>query len=827
MEHFSYTAHIVTATSLLLLIAAGTLSFTKRFKLPFTVTLVLVGMCLTALAQSLPGYFGALAEVKISHDLIIFIFLPTLVFESTFNMDVHYLRKNLGAALTLAVPGLLLSTAIIGGIVALVTDLPLDAALVLGAILSATDPVAVIALFKQLGAPKRLTILMEGESLLNDATAIVLTKILLGVLVAGSISGATLGKGVFDFVVLFLGGAISGIILGWITSILLGMVESDALIEISLTTAAAYLSFLLAEELLHVSGIMATVGAGLTIGGWGRIKISPPVREYLEHFWEYMAFLANAFIFLLVGMKVSLPDLWQSLDILAIVIVAMTLARAVAVYGLVPLMNRLPGTDPINFKYQTVMLWGGLRGAIALAIVLSLENFAHSALFTVIVIGAVLFTLLVQGFSMDWLMRKLGLDQAPLMDQMATKEFHLSAQRKALELIPQLQRGRQFSESIIENIQHEISENLERAEKEITALRKERIEHDSEQALLFLRTFAEERACYAELFAQGHINEQSYRQLLLTLNSQTEALRQKGRYITIQTHKWRRRLEPYVHNFLQRYKRLAIISARWHLKRLTINYENDWAHYQGSSQVLEHLEELGTMESASPIVIREVEIHYLEWQRRARRQLDAMAQQHPEFVSLMQERLARRMVLITSINKAGSYADRGILPQAMAEHIQDDLRLQVKALRKLAINKMQVGPIELLRKVPVFQNISEAALEHIALNMHTRTYAPREMVVEQNTSGDRLYMIAHGVLRIYKEQGWETTDVATLMAGDHYGEESLFENVENTANIVSVTPSTVYVLRRRALENCLQAHSEIHLGICELNPRASGTEAPR
>lgn len=825
MEHFSYTAHIVTTTTLLLLIAAGTLSFTKRFKLPFTVTLVLVGMLLTGLAHTVPTYFGALEKVKISHDLIIFIFLPTLVFESTFNMDVHYLRKNLGAALTLAVPGLLLSTAIIGGIVALVTDLPLDAALVLGAILSATDPVAVIALFKQLGAPKRLTILMEGESLLNDATAIVLTKILLGVLVAGSFSGATLGRGVLDFVVLFLGGAIAGIILGWITSILLGMVESDALIEISLTTAAAYLSFLLAEEVLHVSGIMATVGAGLTIGGWGRIKISPPVRVYLEHFWEYMAFLANAFIFLLVGMKVSLPAIWQSLDILAIVIVAMLLARAAAVYGLVPFLNRLPGADPISFRYQTVMLWGGLRGAIALAIVLSLDNFAHTPLFTAIVIGVVLFTLLIQGFSMKWLMRRLGLDQPPLMDVMATKEFYLSTQRKALELIPQLQRGRQFSESIIENIQHEIGENLKNAEQEITALRHEKVARDGEQALLFLRTFAEERACYAELFTLGHINEQSYRQLLLTLSSQTEALRQKGKYITIQTHRWRRKLEPYLHSFLQRNKRLAIISARWHLKRLTINYENDWAHYQGASQVLEHLQELGTMESASPIIIREVEIHYQEWQRRARSQLDVMAQQHPEFVSLMQERLARRMVLISAINEAGDYAERGILPQAMAEHIQDDLRIQVKGLRGLTVNKMQIGPIELLRKVPLFQNLSEAALDHIALNLHARTYAPREVVVEQDTTGDRLYLIAHGVLRISQENGMETTDIATLMAGDHYGEESLLEKVKNTANIVSVTPSSVFVLRRRALENCLQAHSDIHLGVCELDENPPDKQA--
>lgn len=817
MEDLSHTAHIVTATVMLLLIAAGTLAFTKRFKWPFTVTLVLVGMVITFLVRAYPEYFGMLGMLEISHDLIIFIFLPTLIFESTFNMDVQRLRKNLGAALMLAVPGLLLSTAIIGGIVSLVTDLPLTAALVLGAILSATDPVAVIAMFKQLGAPKRLVVLVEGESLLNDATAIVLTKILLGVLVAGSFSGQVIGSGIVDFIVLFLGGVFLGVVLGWIASLLLGMVESDALIEISITTAAAYLSFLLAEEVFHVSGIMATVGAGLVIGGWGRIKISSPVRVYLEHFWEYMAFLANAFIFLLVGMKVSLPDLWQSLDVLGVVIVAMLLARAVVVYGLVPILNRLPDADPINFKYQTVMLWGGLRGAIALAIVLSLKDFAHSSLFTAVVIGAVLFTLLVQGFSMKSLMRRLGLDQPPLMDVMARMEYRLSAQRKALELIPQLRRGEQFSESIIENIQHEISENIASAQQEISKFRQEMIEPESEQALLFLRTFAEERACYAELFARGHINEQSYRQLLLTLSTQTEALRHKGKYVSIQTHRLRRKLEPYLHAFLKRHARLAILNARWYLRRLTINYENDWAHYQGANQVLEHLHELGTLESASPIVVRQVEIHYQEWRRRARKQLDATALQHPEFISLMQERLARRMVLITAVTKAGSYAERGILPHAVAEHIQEDLRLQIKALRGIAVNQMQMGPAELLRKIPLFQNLSEAALEHIALNMQTRTFEAREKVVHQDTAGDRLYLIARGVLRVYQKHGRETTDIATLIAGDHYGEGALLDSMRNTANVISVTPSTVYVLRRKSLENCMQAHSEIHFGQCTLD----------
>ena len=681
MAHLSHTAHIVITTIVLLMIAAGTLALTKRFRLPFTVVLVLVGMLLISLVRAYPDYFGLLGVLEISHDLILFIFLPTLIFESTFNMDVHQLRRNLGAVLVLAIPGLLISTALIGGIVSLLTDLPLVAALLLGAILSATDPVAVIALFKELGAPKRLVVLLEGESLFNDASSIVLSKILIGVLAAGTFSVQVVGSGFLEFLVLFFGGIAAGIVFGWIAGILLGMVLADALIEISITTVAAYLSFLLAEHVLHVSGVMATVGTGLMLGGWGRIKISPPVRTYLESFWAYMAFLANAFIFLLVGMKVSLPELWQSLGTIAIVVVAMLLARAATIYGLIPIVNRLPGGRHVNVKYQTAMWWGGLRGAIALAIVLSLYESPYSELLTSVVIGVVLFTLLVQGFSMKRVMHWLGLDQPPLLDIFVRLEYRLRSQQKALELIPQLQHHGQFSEKIAEDIKRDLEGVMRETQQEVAAFREKKIDQERETALLFLRAFAEEQACFSDLFSQGHISEQAYRQLLLTLSTQAEALRQEGHYVSIQTHRLRRKYEPRVYGFLDRHPVLAILSERWRAKRLAINYENDWAHYQSTGQVLEWLTELAKLESIAPEVIEQVRSHYTQWHERAKRQLDALAERFPGFSSAMQERLAQRMVLITASTTAETYYERGILPETTVEHIQDELRSQIATLR--------------------------------------------------------------------------------------------------------------------------------------------------
>uniref|UniRef100_UPI003D144461 cation:proton antiporter n=1 Tax=Sedimenticola sp. TaxID=1940285 RepID=UPI003D144461 len=314
MQHASHIADLVGGIVALLIVAVATLALSKKLRLPNTVILVMMGIALAQLAGNAGYGIPILHELAISPDLILYVFLPALIFDSALHLNPRTLRHNLGPILTLAVPGLLLSTGLIGLIVWLATPIPLEGALLLGAILSATDPVAVVSLFRQLGAPERLTTLVEGESLFNDATAIVLARILIGVIAAGTLSSETVTSGILDFFVLFIGGLLVGAALGFVVAFVIGLVESDPLIEIPLTTALAYLSFLVAERNFEVSGVMATIGAGLVIGGWGKVKISPSVQVYLENFWGQMAFIANALIFLMLGLRVEPQILLNSLD---------------------------------------------------------------------------------------------------------------------------------------------------------------------------------------------------------------------------------------------------------------------------------------------------------------------------------------------------------------------------------------------------------------------------------------------------------------------------------------------------------------------------------
>jgi CPA1 family monovalent cation:H+ antiporter len=272
--HFSITVLIA-----LLLIASGVAMATKWVRLPYTLALVVVGLVIS------PMHF--LPVVHVSPELILLVFLPALLFEAAWNLKLHHLRENLWPILTMATVGVSLSVGIIGMILHYGIGLGWSSALIFGAIISATDPVSVLALFKKLGAPKRLTTIIEGESLFNDGTAVVVFRILLGI-VAGTTAFNSTGQLIFssvrDFSLVVFGGVAVGAIIGIIASTLTSYFD-DHLLEITLTTIVAYGSFLLAEE-MHVSPVIAVLVAGLILGNYGRQKgMSPTTQVAVNSFW--------------------------------------------------------------------------------------------------------------------------------------------------------------------------------------------------------------------------------------------------------------------------------------------------------------------------------------------------------------------------------------------------------------------------------------------------------------------------------------------------------------------------------------------------------------
>ena len=399
------------------LIFAASISaiFVKKARLPYTIGLLIVGIGIGYLSSRV-DMLAPLREVQLTPDIILFLILPTLLFEASINIDSRLLSRNLVPILLLATVGLLISTVIVGVGISAVTPLTLGAALVFGALISATDPVAVIALFKELGVPKRLSTLVDGESLFNDATAIVVFNILIVIITTGTaFSASVVISGVGQFLLVFRGGLLAGVTLGAAMLWIIALERSDHMVQAALTSVLAYLAFIVAEHLLEVSGVMAVVAAGILTSWAGMRVFDDSMRRYLTEFWELMAFLANSMIFLLMGLTEYhlFADLGRYNDTLGYILIGFMLtiiARFLVVYGLTPLANRLAPKARVERDDKAVIFWGGLRGASPLALALGLPaDFEHRIMIIDLTLGVVLMSLLIQGISVSWLLRKLGL----------------------------------------------------------------------------------------------------------------------------------------------------------------------------------------------------------------------------------------------------------------------------------------------------------------------------------------------------------------------------------------------------------------------------------
>jgi CPA1 family monovalent cation:H+ antiporter len=422
----------------LLLLAAIVSMITERARIPYTVGLVLVGL---GIALVIPNPI----QTAITPELILAVLVPPLIFEAAFHIDVNDLRRDIGLILTLAVPGVLITMLFVGGVLDFTTALDFSPALIFGALIAATDPVAVIALFRSLGAPRRLQVLLEGESLFNDGTAIVLFGLMLSI--AGlqplSIGGLVISfegpLGLLSiipvFLIVALGGLLVGGILGIIASQLIERID-NYLIEITLTTVLAFGAYLVAEEVLHVSGVLAVVAAGLATGNTGPRGMSATTRIVLVNFWEYAAFLANSFVFLLIGLEIDPALFLENGTMIVVAILAVLVARAVSIYGLSWVGREVP------FRWKHIMYWGGLRGAISLALALSLPADTPSlGALRAMAFGVVLFTLLVQGLSMGPFIRRLGLvERNEAKDEFERRHARAIALRSAHDRLGEMHR---------------------------------------------------------------------------------------------------------------------------------------------------------------------------------------------------------------------------------------------------------------------------------------------------------------------------------------------------------------------------------------------------
>jgi CPA1 family monovalent cation:H+ antiporter len=374
---------------------------TRRWPLPSSVVLVIVGLAIALIgpAVSVP------TALPVSPDLLLAIVLPGLVFEAAFRTDLEDLRPAAIRILLLGIPGVVVVAAIVAAVLAATTILQPTEAFVVGAMVAATDPAAVLATFRRVPVPAALATTVEMESLVNDGTGIVLFG-----LAIEAIRGPVAPSGaVVTFVAVVAGSGALGALLGWLAGRLVRLVD-DHLIELSITIVLAYGTYLLAAQ-FGGSGVIATLLAAGVFGMAAREGLSDRATETIDVVWELAAFLLTAAVFLLVGVSIAPGILADAVGPIAWGIVAVLVARAVVVYGLLGGASRLVirGSDAIPTGWLHVLFWAGLRGAVSVALALSLpEDLPNRTLLQAITFGIVLFTLLVQGTTVPWLVRRSG-----------------------------------------------------------------------------------------------------------------------------------------------------------------------------------------------------------------------------------------------------------------------------------------------------------------------------------------------------------------------------------------------------------------------------------
>jgi CPA1 family monovalent cation:H+ antiporter len=419
------TLELIRLFVLLVGAAALVTLLARRINLPYTVALVGFGIVAGALGQPL--------RVEITPELVLVVLLPALIFEASYQTDFAKLRPSLGGVLLLTGPGVFVSAALIAAALHFGAGLAAPQAFVVGAMLSATDPAAVIATFKSLGSPRRLSTLVEAESVFNDGTGIVVFAIAVA-FVTRPVGPLEIG---FSFISVTIVSTALGAIAGYAASHILPSV-GDHLIEISLSVVLAYGTYLAADA-LHQSGVIATAVAGIVLGNYGRrLGLSDKTEEALDTVWEFVAFLATAFVFLVVGFAIAVHSLVDVAMPIAWAIVATLAARAIIVYGFLggwrlaqrawtgrasaaakPARPRKSASaarpvkggrnEVIPFDWLHVIFWSGLRGAVSTALALSLPtDFPDRAQLQAITFGVVLFTMVVQATTAELVVARWG-----------------------------------------------------------------------------------------------------------------------------------------------------------------------------------------------------------------------------------------------------------------------------------------------------------------------------------------------------------------------------------------------------------------------------------
>jgi NhaP-type Na+/H+ or K+/H+ antiporter len=783
------------AYTILFLIAALTLGAATRhlsrfIRLPYTVALLLIGIGLGAAAKAhwLDFHAVPLGEA-ISHaatidpHLILFVFLPTLLFESAFCMDTHVFRRSVKTVLVLAVPGLIVATALTAVIARYLFpwSWSWEAAFMFGAVVSATDPVAVVALLKELGVDKRLGTLIEGESLFNDGTAIVVFMVFYEAVRVGGFEGSPIAV-IGQFIWISAGGILLGIAIGAVTIWWIRHVMNDAMVEITVTIVAAYIAFQTAEQLLHVSGVLATVTLGLMLASIGRTRISPEVEGFLHRFWETAAYLANTLVFVLVGVVIavkssfSMRDVWIALGLY----IGITIIRAAVVGAFYPFIKNLG--YGLKVEDAVVLVWGGLRGAVGLALALVVAQDMlipkEVGLNTLNLAAAVVvLTLVVNGTTMGGLIKRLKLDAVTPARHNLLNDARSEIIDNTQQTIDLLKTDRYLSGADWGKVR----DSLPRLELSDCSETTGYVDLAFEARRRMLEA---EKRSYWRQFHHGLLGPDAVRRLVEDADQALDRLA-AGEEDPEKRHSWT------VPSWLLTCQTVPLI-GRWirraYFERLSFDYDVA----RGFAVAQTEIEPLLPQITSNSELVDELRKCCKQARDSVLENIRTMHEVFPEIIVAIETRTASRSVLNTARTSIRKLTSRGLLEEGEAERWIESVEHRMKAVADVPFEAPDKE--RLLREINWLSDLSPDAFATAMETCSERVFTKHDRLVEAGTVGDGLLILARGRVDVRIMIDGEEQTVDTLGGGAVIGEIAVLTETPRTASVIATTPVEAFWL---------------------------------
>ncbi|MGE0079172.1 MAG: cation:proton antiporter [Bacteroidales bacterium] len=821
-EHSGNSEHETNLAPLLfiiisLFVGTATRHLLSRGPLPYTISLLIIGLILGVLTRSgLLLDFGMqpIADsVKwagsINPHLILYLFLPTLIFEAAYALHVHTFKKSLANSLILAIPGIVVAMCITALFVMMINALGIGLgqwtwvlAFLFGAIISATDPVAVVAILKEVGASKKLSTITESESMLNDGTAIVFFLAIFA-LVVGDNSG---GNAILQFLKVSLGGIVVGGSVAWLAIMWIKRVFNDALIEITVIIGAAYLTFFLAENIFHVSGVISVVTLGIAMAGPGKTRVSPGVTHFLHEFWELAAFIANTLIFLIVGVVIAQHILFTFSDliVLLIIYVGIHVARLGTIYVFYPIMRKIG--YGLSLKDSIVLWWGGLRGAVglALALIVAIEERIPVEVRSQVLsltAGIVVLTSLINATTVKWLIDKLGLSNIGVIKAGLMQQSILQVRLSGEKEIDKLKENRFMADANWEKVNEFLVDSYEIVEE--TKLFK----IDDAVAETRKRLLQKEKESYWRQFGLGMLSSDGVQ----LLSDQIDSLMDSGGKISLSA---REDIEMLWHTpkTTAKLQGIPLIGNFWKRRffdRLAISYDCARAFVTAQEEGIKSLSSLiigFSMGEADSNKEAEM-LSSIEDELNANRItgltfLRNLKETYPDVCKAIETQLASRSLLNQQQEMVERLRKQGRLEPDEVERIEATIHAGMKRLLDTSPSiDFAFEAMSVLLNTPGFERLSRTELHAVIKMAQAKVYPAESKVYKEGAAFDGIYIVINGSARSLAGDKL----VAVKEATDSIGSYEYLSGEQRRHTVVAETPLTVLRISQSVIENLVSA----------------------